>query len=206
MDTLFFWCALIGGTVLVCQCVMTLIGLGDGHPDFDASGAVHLDVDAGLAGDAGHGDSTGHAGGHDSTWFFGILTFRTLVVFSQFITHHLPELFSEPYRFRPERWESIDPSPYAYLPFAAGPKMCIGATLAMMTIRLTISTVWQRVRLAVMPGANINGKVTSTMLGPTTGMPMLVLAKHATYENHWVRGNIHELVELDWPVTSRRAA
>ena len=130
----------------------------------------------------------------------------TLVVFSQFITHHLPELFSEPYRFRPERWESIDPSPYAYLPFAAGPKMCIGATLAMMTIRLTISTVWQRVRLAVMPGANINGKVTSTMLGPTTGMPMLVLAKHATYENHWVRGNIHELVELDWPATSRRAA
>ena len=28
-----------------------------------------------------------------------------------------------------------------------------------------------------MPGANINGKVTSTMLGPTTGMPMLVLSQ-----------------------------
>jgi hypothetical protein len=79
MDTLFFWCALIGGTVLVCQFVMTLIGLGDGHPDFDASGAVHLDVDPGMAGDVGHGDSAGHAGEHDSTWFFGILTFRTLV-------------------------------------------------------------------------------------------------------------------------------
>jgi cytochrome P450 len=127
----------------------------------------------------------------------------TLVVFSQFITHHLPELFPEPYRFRPERWESIDPSPYAYLPFATGPKMCIGASLAMMTIRLTISTVWQRARLSVVPGANINGKVTSTMLGPTTGMPMLVLSPHAPYENQWVRGNIHELVELDWPGTGR---
>jgi cytochrome P450 len=130
----------------------------------------------------------------------------TLVVFSQFITHHLPELFPEPYRFRPERWESIEPSPYAYLPFAAGPKMCIGASLAMMTIRLTISTVWQRVRLAVMPGADINGKVTSTMLGPTTGMPMLVLPPHAPYANHWVRGNIHDLVDLEWPAASRRAA
>lgn len=133
------------------------------------------------------------------------LSTGTLVVFSQFITHHLPELFPQPYRFQPERWESIDPSPYAYLPFATGPKMCIGATLAMMTLRLTISTVWQRVRLAVRPGADINGKVTSTMLGPTTGMPMLVLSTHAPYENHWVRGNIHELVELDWPSASRSA-
>jgi cytochrome P450 len=129
----------------------------------------------------------------------------TLVVFSQFITHHLPELFAEPYRFCPERWETIDPSPYAYLPFATGPKMCIGATLAMMTIRLTISTVWQRVRLAIVPGANINGKVTSTMLGPTTGMPMLVLPTHAPYETNPVRGNIHELVELNQPKTPRSA-
>jgi cytochrome P450 len=129
----------------------------------------------------------------------------TLVIFSQFITHHLPELFPQPYRFLPQRWESIDPSPYAYLPFAAGPKMCIGASLAMMTIRLTISTLWQRARLAIMPGADINGKVTSTMLGPTTGMPMLVLSTHAAFENHWVRGNIHDLVELDWPQSPRTA-
>jgi cytochrome P450 len=133
------------------------------------------------------------------------LSAGTLVVFSQFMTHHLPELFAEPYRFRPERWETIDPSPYVYLPFAAGAKMCIGASLAMMTIRLTISTIWQRARLAVIPGAEINGKVTSTMLGPTTGMPMLVMSTGAPYENHWVRGNIHELVELDWPATPRRA-
>jgi cytochrome P450 len=132
-----------------------------------------------------------------------VLSPGTLVIFSQFITHHLPEHFAEPYRFRPDRWESIDPSPYAYLPFAAGPKMCIGASLAMMTIRLTISTLWQRVRLAVVPGADINGKVTSTMLGPTTGMPMLVLSTQSPYQNHWVRGNIHELVELDWPQAPR---
>jgi membrane protein implicated in regulation of membrane protease activity len=86
MDTIFFWCAIVGGTVLVCQFVMTLIGLGDGHPDFDAGGAVHFDhVDVGSAGHAGNADAAGHAdaggqgGHHDSTWFFGIITFRTLV-------------------------------------------------------------------------------------------------------------------------------
>jgi cytochrome P450 len=129
----------------------------------------------------------------------------TLVIFSQFITHHLPEIFAEPYRFRPERWVTLDPSPYAFLPFAAGPKMCIGGPLASLIVRLTIGTLWQRVRLSVMPGANINGRVTSTMLGPTTGMPMLVLPHQAPYENQWVRGNIHNLVELDWPETRRLA-
>jgi membrane protein implicated in regulation of membrane protease activity len=79
MDTIFFWCAIVGGTVLVCQFVMTLIGLGDGHPDFDASGAVDFhDGSAGV--DVGHGDISGHHDAyHDSTWFFGVITFRTLV-------------------------------------------------------------------------------------------------------------------------------
>jgi cytochrome P450 len=135
-----------------------------------------------------------------------LLSTGTLVIFSQFITHHLPEQFPEPYRFLPQRWESIDPSPYAYLPFATGPKMCIGATLAMMTIRLTVSTVWQRARLAVVPGANINGMVTSTMLGPTTGMPMTVLDADAPFESHPVRGNINDLVYRDTPIWTRRAA
>jgi hypothetical protein len=36
-------------------------------------------------------------------------------------------------------------------------------------------------------------------------MPMLVLSPQAPYENHWVRGNIHELVELDWPATRHTA-
>ncbi len=75
MDSLFFWCALIGGTVLVCQFVMTLIGLGDGHPDFDAGGAVDFH---GGGVDVAHGEAGSHSS-HDSTWFFGIITFRTLV-------------------------------------------------------------------------------------------------------------------------------
>jgi hypothetical protein len=34
---------------------------------------------------------------------------------------------------------------------------------------------------------------------------MLVLPHQAPYENQWVRGNIHNLVELDWPETRRLA-
>ena len=42
----------------------------------------------------------------------------------------MPELFSEPDRFMPERWskENKDtlPSMFAQLPFGFGPRMCIG--------------------------------------------------------------------------------
>src|SRR5262249_42201632 len=93
----------------------------------------------------------------------------TPVIFSQIITDHLGELFPEPGLFRPERWRTITPSPYAYLPFAAGPRMCVGANLSMMVLKITLAALLQRYHPAIVPGASINGKVTFTMFIPTSG-------------------------------------
>jgi hypothetical protein len=86
MDTVFLICAVLGGTVLVCQFAMTLIGMGDTHGDFGGGHDVGGGADAhGFGGhDVGHhGDAHhGHAdhGGKDlSTWLFGVITFRTVV-------------------------------------------------------------------------------------------------------------------------------
>jgi cytochrome P450 len=121
----------------------------------------------------------------------------TTVIFSQVITHHLPELFPEPESFRPERWQTIAPSPYAYFPFAAGPRMCLGAGLALMTLKVTLTTLLQRHRFCVLPGAAIDGKVSFTMLNAASGMPMLVLPHTSPFTRVPVGGNIHELVALD---------
>lgn len=136
---------------------------------------------------------------------FGTTELRrgTMFIFSQFMTHHLEELYSQPYRFLPQRWETLNVTPYEYLPFAAGPRMCIGATLAMQILHLAVSVIWQRQRLTVVPGATIDGVVTSTMLGPRRGVPMLVGGKNTRLENHWVRGNIHDLLQLNWPVSPK---
>ena len=88
MTTIFLFCALVGGTIMVCQFVLTLLGLG-GHDLVDAGhGGLDLAHDAGP--DAAHGTADhGHgmdeaqaednAHQHSSTWLFGVITFRTLV-------------------------------------------------------------------------------------------------------------------------------
>jgi cytochrome P450 len=120
-----------------------------------------------------------------------------IVIFTQVITHHMPELFPEPEHFRPQRWRTIAPTPYAYFPFAAGPRMCIGAGLALMTLKTTLATLLQRHRFSVVPGAAIDAKVSFTMLNPTSGMPMLVLPRTSPFTRVPVSGSIHDLVVLD---------
>jgi membrane protein implicated in regulation of membrane protease activity len=85
MALLFMICAVVGGTVLICQFVLTLVGLGGDHGvDFSH------DLTADFSGDAGHaalGGGTHDAGpgGHEassqhgSSWLFAVLSFRTLV-------------------------------------------------------------------------------------------------------------------------------
>jgi hypothetical protein len=92
VDALFIICAAVGGTILVCQFVMTLIGLGGHAFDMDISTDVGHDFGGGFHADAGvhvdHGDATDHtsdadqtnqAAQHGSTWLFGILSFRTVI-------------------------------------------------------------------------------------------------------------------------------
>ncbi len=80
MTTTFFACALLGGTLLFCQTLLSLIGLGGEHAfgddvlgdDFGGPEAVGSVGSTGAAHDA----AAAHQG---STSFFGIITFRTIV-------------------------------------------------------------------------------------------------------------------------------
>ncbi|MCI0381124.1 MAG: hypothetical protein L0215_26365 [Gemmataceae bacterium] len=74
METTYIICAAVGGTLIVCQFLLTLLGMGGDH---DAGGH---DGGHDFGGhDAGHAAGHHHAGhGNESSWYFGLLTFRTL--------------------------------------------------------------------------------------------------------------------------------
>jgi cytochrome P450 len=119
-----------------------------------------------------------------------------IVIFSQFMTHHSPDLYEQPESFLPDRWKDLNPSPYAYLPFGAGPRMCIGAALGMMQFKISLPTILRRFKLTVERGAEINGRVMSTMLFPTSAVPMRIELQDGQFVAHPVGGNIHTLVDL----------
>jgi len=129
------------------------------------------------------------------------------IIFSQFMTHHMPELYPNPDEFRPERWLTITPSAYEYLPFGAGPRMCIGAPLAMLIMKTVLPTILQRFKVTVVPMSEVSGKVISTMLSPTAPLMMRLDDQDGRFESHPVRGNIHDMVDLrEVKRTIRRAA
>ena len=70
----------------------------------------------------------------------------------QWVTHRDPRYFDEPDEFKPERWENSEQIPkYAYFPFGAGPRQCIGNYFAMMEIVLLLATIGQRFRFDLVP-------------------------------------------------------
>ncbi|MCI0482974.1 MAG: cytochrome P450, partial [candidate division NC10 bacterium] len=117
------------------------------------------------------------------------------VIYSQYMTHHLPELYPNPERFDPDRWLSTEPSPYAYLPFGSGPRMCIGYAFSMTMLRITLAMILQRYRLSLVPGATVDRKYAVT-LSPKYGMPMMVHKQDRQFSKEVPRGNIHEMVDL----------
>lgn len=90
-DTLFSICALAGGTIMAFQLVLMLIGMGGDAMDFGDGMDVGDVGDIGDVGDVGDLDldganhhtswsdaADGDVAHPDSTWVFGVLSFRTI--------------------------------------------------------------------------------------------------------------------------------
>ncbi len=72
-----------------------------------------------------------------------------MVLPSPYFVHRHPSAWDAPESFRPDRFlpEAVEKrSRYAYLPFGAGPRMCVGARLATLEIRLLLVLFLQRFR------------------------------------------------------------
>jgi cytochrome P450 len=93
---------------------------------------------------------------------------------SPYATHRLPELWEEPEQFRPERFapeQAAGRPRFAYFPFIAGPRQCIGNAFALMEAQLIIACVSQRFRPRMVPGYTPTPEPLVT-LRPVGGLPM----------------------------------
>jgi cytochrome P450 len=81
----------------------------------------------------------------------------SMLFMSPYATQRDPRFWDEPERFKPRRWaEDANGRPkFAYYPFAAGTRNCIGENFAMMEGVLVMATLAQQWRLRLVPGQTI---------------------------------------------------
>lgn len=111
------------------------------------------------------------------------------VYVATYLLHHDPRSWPnpegfDPRRFLPENRQVVFPSPggdpnpparprYAYLPFGAGQRQCIGLGFARIQAKLLLAMLTQRYLFDLAPGARIVPEYTLT-LRPQSGLPMVM--------------------------------
>ncbi len=103
---------------------------------------------------------------------------RGIAFISVWATHRRADIYEDPFAFRPERW--LDGLARrlprgAYLPFAEGPRKCIGASFAMQETVLVLATIARRFRLVPLAAQEIRPRA-AVSLRPAKPIRLAVVA------------------------------
>ena len=78
----------------------------------------------------------------------------TRVMASIYLTNRNPRVYAQPREFMPERFLETAPDTFAWIPFGGGIRRCIGASFAMLEMKLMLRTMLRELR----PGLPGNGR------------------------------------------------
>lgn len=118
---------------------------------------------------------------------------RSRVLLSAFHTNRAPELYPDPEHFRPERWNGLDPSPFEFAVFSAGPRNCPGQAFGVTLVKLALAAIVSRWRIEIRPGARIDYRVRITM-APRAPIPARLRPQDRMYKHTPLSGAYVRLV------------
>ena len=106
----------------------------------------------------------------------------TLVILSPWLLHRRPASWEEPAAFRPERFlsqgqgqsQSRAAGRGDYLPFGAGPRLCIGRDVALVEATLVLAALLRDRAVAAPPGSRPPRVDALVTLRPRGGLPLLL--------------------------------
>ena len=103
-----------------------------------------------------------------------------MVFVGPYMTHRHPEFWERPLEFTPEHFApgQAEKRPhYAYYPFSAGPRTCIGNHFALLEATLVLAELAQRVTLRLLPGQDLEPEFVGTLRPRNARLMMGVTAR-----------------------------
>jgi cytochrome P450 len=105
----------------------------------------------------------------------------SVVAILPWVVHRHRKLWRDPDRFDPDRFapaETASRSRYAYLPFALGPHVCVGASMAMLQLTVAVAVLARHFRFRLVPGRAVE-PTAWTNIRPKGGLWMTLEPRRA---------------------------
>jgi cytochrome P450 len=94
-----------------------------------------------------------------------------------YLLHHDPDIYADPYAFRPERFLDEQPGTYTWIPFGGGRRRCLGASFAMLEMKIVLRAVLAENELAPAAHEDEGTRRRSITLSPGAGSRAVLRAR-----------------------------
>jgi cytochrome P450 len=91
------------------------------------------------------------------------------VVPNAYLVHHDPAIYPDPYTFRPERFLDEQPGTYTWIPFGGGRRRCLGASFALLEMKIVLRAILERSDIAPADGGVELSRRRSITIAPGAG-------------------------------------
>lgn len=106
----------------------------------------------------------------------------TVVTGSIYLAHRRKEAYSEPLKFKPERFLERQFSPYEYMPFGGGARRCLGLALAQFEMKLVLAMLLRDYDFTLAEKGPVRPQRRGLTLGPAGGVRMVMKGRRMQQE------------------------
>ena len=88
--------------------------------------------------------------------------------------HHREDLYPNSKQFKPERFLERQYTPYEFIPFGGGVRLCLGYALAMLEMKLVLASIISKYNLKLVDNKPIKPMRRGGTVAPSNGVPLVL--------------------------------